>query len=73
MIEGIFVNVPVNDLQKSRDFFEGIGFKVLDKYTGQHSVCLGLDENIRIMLTQINQFELRLRLWQGSYFCLNLI
>ena len=60
MLTGIFVNVPVNDVAKSRKFFEQIGFEVLEKYTGPKSVCLKLSENIQVMLTEKSQFELML-------------
>ena len=60
MFTGIFVNVPVNDVAKSRKFFEQIGFEVLEKYTGPKSVCLKLSENIQVMLTEKSQFELML-------------
>ena len=60
MIKGIFVNVPVSDVQKSREFFEGIGFKVLERFTGPHSVCLLLHDDIKIMLSDKNQFEMML-------------
>lgn len=58
MIKGIFVNIPVSNPQKSREFFEAIGFKVLEKFTGSNSVCLGLENNIQVMLTEKSQFEL---------------
>ena len=57
MIQGIFVNVPVESVERSRRFFEGIGFAVVDKYTGPTSVCLGLDSKIKIMLSEKSQFE----------------
>jgi predicted lactoylglutathione lyase len=61
MIEGIFVNIPVCEVLKlSRKFFEGIGFTVLEKFTGPNSVCLILEDKIKIMLTEKNQFELML-------------
>ena len=60
MINGIFVNIPVRNIQKSRNFFESIGFSIFEKYTGPSSVCLILQENIKIMLTEKSQFELML-------------
>ena len=60
MISGIFVNIPVRDVQKSRNFFESIGFSIFEKFTGPSSVCLVLQENIKIMLTEKSQFELML-------------
>ena len=60
MINGIFINIPVRDVQKSRNFFESLGFSVFEKYTGLSSVCLMLQENIKIMLTEKSQFELML-------------
>ena len=60
MIEGIFVNIPVFSTGISRKFFEGIGFTVLEKFTGPNSVCLILEDKIKIMLTEKNQFELML-------------
>ena len=60
MISGIFVNVPVSDVAKSRTFFEEVGFKILEKYTGPKSVCLKLNENVQVMLTEKSQFEMML-------------
>ena len=56
-ITGIYINVPIADLAKSRHFFQAIGFSIYEKYSGDSHLCLELAPNIRVMLTEKAQFE----------------
>jgi len=56
-VTGIYINIPVTDVAKSREFFEGIGFSVFEPYSGPANICLELNQKIRIMLTAKEQFE----------------
>ncbi len=46
----IYVNIPVNDLQKSMDFYSKLGFKFNMEFTNEQGACLILGENIYSML-----------------------
>ncbi|NOS67773.1 MAG: VOC family protein [Candidatus Peribacteraceae bacterium] len=50
MINQIFVNLPVKDLQKSIAFFTKVGFTFNPKFTNEHGTCMIIGENIFAML-----------------------
>ena len=46
----IFVNLPVQDLKRSMDFFSKIGFDFNPMFTDEKAACLMLGENLFAML-----------------------
>ncbi len=50
MTQMIFVNLPVADLDKSRAFYEAIGFTNEPKFTNDKAACMVLSEAIYVML-----------------------
>ena len=46
----VFLNLPVRDLARSRAFFEGLGFEIEPRYTGEESACIVLGPTIFAML-----------------------
>jgi hypothetical protein len=50
MATKIFVNLPVKDLDKSKEFFTKLGFTFNPKFTGENAACLIIGENIYAML-----------------------
>ncbi|HBK45823.1 MAG TPA: glyoxalase [Xanthomonadaceae bacterium] len=50
MVKQIFVNLPVESLSRSVDFFTALGFGFDAKYTDANATCLVLGENIFAML-----------------------
>lgn len=50
MIKSIFLNMPVADVKKSKEFFSGLGFSFDPEFTGGSAVCLRISSNIRAML-----------------------
>ena len=50
MHKQIFVNLGVNDLQRSRKFFESLGMRIDPKFTNDQAACVVLGENIYAML-----------------------
>jgi predicted lactoylglutathione lyase len=50
MINNIFVNLPVKDLEKSKKFFEAIGGKVNQQFTDETASSIVLSDNIFVML-----------------------
>ena len=50
MATKIFVNLPVKDLDKSKDFFAKLGFPFNPQFSDDKAACLIIGENIFAML-----------------------
>lgn len=46
----IFVNLPTNDLDRSKAFYEALGFSINPLFTDENAACVVLDENIYFMV-----------------------
>ena len=50
MINKIFVNLPVQDLQRSMSFFSSLGFTFNKQFTDENAACLVISDEIYAML-----------------------
>ena len=50
MSTSVFVNLPTRNLDRSKAFFEGIGWRVEPNFTDQNAACVVIDENIYLMV-----------------------
>jgi predicted lactoylglutathione lyase len=50
MAKQIFVNLPVKDLNKTKDFFSALGFTFNPQFTDENAACMIIGENIYAML-----------------------
>jgi predicted lactoylglutathione lyase len=50
MINKIFVNLPVQDLQRSKAFFSNLGFTFNKQFSNENAVCLVISDEIYAML-----------------------
>src|SRR3954464_9938723 len=50
MATQIFINLPVRDLNKSKEFFKKLGFLFNPQFTNEDGACLIIAENIFAML-----------------------
>lgn len=55
--DNIFVNLPVKDLEKTKDFFSKIGFKFNEQFTDKNAACLVIGDNIFAMLLTEDYFK----------------
>jgi predicted lactoylglutathione lyase len=46
----IFVNLAVEDLDRSRDFYESLGYSCADQFTDENAACLVISDDIYAML-----------------------
>ncbi len=46
----IFVNLPVKDLDRSKRFFDALGFSFNPQFTDETAACMVVEENIFVML-----------------------
>lgn len=57
MVKQIFVNLPVEDLKKSMDFFKSLGFTFNEQFTDDKAACLEIGDNIFVMLLTKPMFQ----------------
>lgn len=53
----LFVNIPVNDLQRSIDFFEALGFTFNPQFTDATATCMIVGEDAYFMLLTNDKFR----------------
>jgi predicted lactoylglutathione lyase len=53
----IFVNLPVKDLNRSRAFFEGLGFTFNPQFTDETAACMVISDDIYAMLLTPAKFK----------------
>nr|WP_277605594.1 VOC family protein [Glycomyces sp. L485] len=46
----IFLNLPVNDLQRSKEFYVSLGWSINEDFTDEKASCVVIDDNICLML-----------------------
>ncbi|THV38664.1 VOC family protein [Glycomyces buryatensis] len=46
----IFLNLPVADLQRSKEFYEGLGWSINPDFSDENAACVVVDDNICLML-----------------------
>lgn len=50
MPQMIFVNLPVNDLERSKRFYEALGFSINPQFTDDAAACVVISEAIYLMI-----------------------
>jgi uncharacterized protein len=53
----IFVNLPVKDLERSREFFTELGFTFNPVFSDDKAACMVVDQNIFVMLLVEDRFR----------------
>ena len=58
MTKQIWLNLPVKNIEKSKQFFSSIGFSFNEEYSNQHSACMLVgDKNFVVMLFKESLFS----------------
>lgn len=50
MTTNIFVNLPTTDLDRSKAFYEGLGWRIEPNFTDENAACVVIAENIYLMV-----------------------
>ena len=58
MTKQIFINLPVNDLQRSMDFYTALGFTNNPQFSDDSGKCMVWSENIFVMLLNHEKFKI---------------
>lgn len=56
MKRNIYVNLKVDDLERSKIFFRNLGFEFDSNYTNENATCMILEDNIFVMLLKEDFF-----------------
>ncbi|MGS2765173.1 VOC family protein [Sinomicrobium sp. M5D2P9] len=57
MATKVFINLPVRNLDKSMDFFKGLGFCFNLQFTDEIAACIEVSDNIFVMLLTDSYFQ----------------
>jgi predicted lactoylglutathione lyase len=52
----IFINLPVQDLQAARDFYESLGFRFHDHFSDEHTAALAVDDTTAVLVHTAERF-----------------
>lgn len=50
MTQTIFINLPVESVSDSRNFYTGLGFSVNEQFSNEEAACVIIADNIFVML-----------------------
>lgn len=56
-INQIYVNLPVKDIQKTKDFWKAIGFSINDQMSDERAVCVKMSDTIYVMFLTEEHFQ----------------
>ena len=56
-VQGLFVNLPVADVARTRAFFSGLGFDFNPQFSDDKALCMVLNEQIQCMLLDRRFFQ----------------
>jgi predicted lactoylglutathione lyase len=57
MASKIFINLPVVDLNKTKAFFEGLGFSFNPQFTDENAACMVISDAIYAMFLKESYFK----------------
>jgi len=57
MHDQIYVNLPIRDMARSRDFFSALGYRFEPRFSSEQGACLVLGENLYAMLLTHEFFQ----------------
>lgn len=56
MLNSVFINLPVEKLSRSVEFFTGLGFTFNAQFTDEESTCMIVNEHVYVMLLEKRKF-----------------
>lgn len=57
MATKVFINLPVKDLDKSKTFFAGLGYKFNPQFSDEKTACMIISDTIHAMLLSEEYFQ----------------
>lgn len=50
MATQVFISLPTTDLDRSKAFFTGLGWRIEPNFTDENAACVVVDENVYVMM-----------------------
>lgn len=57
MATKIFVNLPVQNVEKSKAFYAALGYRNDARFTNEQAACMVVSEEIHVMLLHVDYFK----------------
>ncbi|SEN80343.1 hypothetical protein SAMN05216227_102544 [Pseudorhodobacter antarcticus] len=57
MTQMVFINIPVSDLDRSKSFFQAIGFTLNLNFADETACCVVIADNINLMVLSHTKFD----------------
>lgn len=57
MATKVFINLPVKDLNKTKAFWEGLGFSFNPQFTDENAACMVISDSIYAMMLTTSYFK----------------
>lgn len=57
MTRMIFVNLPVSDLERSKHFYEALGFRINPQFSDDTAACVVISDTIYLMILTRERFK----------------
>ena len=57
MINSVYLNMPVEDVLRSKEFFISLGFTVNEQFSGPDNVCMVINPSTSLMLMNKEKFR----------------
>jgi predicted lactoylglutathione lyase len=57
MLNMMFLNLPIENLKRSVDFFTGLGFTFNSQFTDHEGTCMIVNDNTFVMLVEKQKFQ----------------
>ena len=57
MFNSVFINLPIENLKKSVEFFTALGFKFNEQITDEQGTCMIVSDSIYVMLLEKQKFS----------------
>jgi predicted lactoylglutathione lyase len=55
-VTGVFVNLPVTDLERAKEFYTAVGFTVNPVFSDHNAACLVIEDGHSYMMVQTREF-----------------
>lgn len=56
-INDVYINLPIKDVEKTKNFWTKLGFSLNEQITDENAVCVILSDNINVMFLTEAYFE----------------
>lgn len=57
MTKHVFINLPVQDLDRTRAFWQALGFSFKDELSNDKAICLNISDGTQVMLIHRDFFQ----------------